>query len=181
MLANYRLCPSRNLNDYTLRLPGKKPGPRDLAELLEVLIQTVAHIHSLRIAHCDLKFENILFDQNSRNLKIIDFGFSVKDPDLNVQDFVCGTPTYMCPLAVKKLEHDKFKADVWALGVIGYKLATGMFPFRATKESELHQKILRGEYSFPASLSVNFGVKELIGSMLEVKESQRADLATIIE
>lgn len=105
----------------------------------------------------------------------------MKDPDLNVQDFVCGTPTYMCPLAIKKLEHDKFKADVWALGVIGFKLATGMFPFRATKESELQSKILKGDFTFPGSLKISQGVKELIGSMLEVRESQRIDLSSVID
>lgn len=141
----------------------------------------MAYIHENSIAHCDLKFENILYDPRTKNLKIIDFGFAVFNPETTEQDFVCGTPTYMCPLAIKKLEHDKFKADVWALGVILFKLATGIFPFRSKRESELNKKITRGDYSFPASLKIDSSIRELVSRMLKVREGDRIDLADVVQ
>ena len=40
--------------------------------------------------------------------------------------------------------------DIWALGVMGYELLFGELPFTAQWETELEQKIVRGEWAFPA-------------------------------
>ena len=94
------------------------------------LLSTVDYFHSKNIAHCDLKFENILYDENTSELKVIDFGFSVEDPQKNPPTFLCGTPSYMSPEEVQKKNIDFFKADIWSTGVILFKLVTGLFPFR---------------------------------------------------
>ena len=39
------------------------------------LISALRHIHSRRIAHCDIKSENILMDSKF-NLKLVDFGYA---------------------------------------------------------------------------------------------------------
>ena len=41
----------------------------------------------------------------------------------------CGTPSYMAPEIVSKRPYDGRAADIWALGVLLYKLLTGKFPF----------------------------------------------------
>ena len=95
------------------------------------LMSTMDYLHKNKIVHSDLKLENILYDARQCQIKLIDFGFSVYDPEVNPPTFICGTPNYMCPEAAKKHEHDLFKADIWALGVILYKLLTGIYPFRS--------------------------------------------------
>jgi serine/threonine protein kinase len=35
----------------------------------------VKHLHNRRIAHCDIKTENVLLDANL-NIKIVDFGYA---------------------------------------------------------------------------------------------------------
>lgn len=91
---------------------------------------TLEYLHGKNIAHCDLKFENILYDENSSELKLIDFGFSVEDPVNNPPTFLCGTPSYMSPEEISKKNIDFFKADVWSAGVILFRMTTGLFPFR---------------------------------------------------
>ncbi len=58
-------------------------------------------MHARSVVHRDIKLENLLIDDN-KNLKIIDFGFSVCTPrDKKLSSF-CGTPSYMPPEIVSK-------------------------------------------------------------------------------
>ena len=60
------------------------------------IVEGIAYCHSQNIVHRDIKLENILLDCN-RNVKIIDFGFSICIyPEQKLKIF-CGTPTYMAP------------------------------------------------------------------------------------
>lgn len=54
-------------------------------------------LHSLNIAHRDVKLENILISKDL-GVKVIDFGFSVHllRKDDRLFDF-CGTPHYIAP------------------------------------------------------------------------------------
>ena len=90
-------------------------------------------MHSQNIAHRDLKLENVLIDPKSEQVKIIDFGFSVhcKNDEGGLQQ-VLGTPCYMSPEIIDKKTYDPFKVDVWALGVLFYRILVGTYPFQGT-------------------------------------------------
>ena len=96
--------------------------------------------------------ENILINKNSM-VKLIDFGFSIVcGPDEKLNMF-CGTPSYMAPEIVSKKPHLGKPADVWALGVLLYKLLTGQFPFKGKTDKELFSCIQGGIYDSPKFLS----------------------------
>jgi len=80
------------------------------------------------VVHRDIKLENILVTEN-RDIKLIDFGFSVAMAPGNLLNVFCGTPSYMAPEIVSK-DYYNFPVDVWALGVLFFKLITGYFPFK---------------------------------------------------
>lgn len=63
-------------------------------------------------------------------LFLIDFGFALKTSEdtRNMLDY-CGTPNYMSPELVSKNHHSLAPNDMWALGVILYRLTVGCFPF----------------------------------------------------
>lgn len=68
--------------------------------------------------------ENILL--NNSKVKLIDFGFSAfVDHKAN---FFCGTPSYMAPEIILKMDYGK-AADIWSLGVLLYVMLNGRFPF----------------------------------------------------
>ena len=85
----------------------------------------------MRIAHLDLKIENILFDKNF-DIKICDFGFS-EDTSLRLYE-ANGTQGYMAPEMLSGLSSGGYsgtQADIFALGVLFFTMVFGIPPFLA--------------------------------------------------
>lgn len=113
----------------------KQLNRRDRLKLFVSVCRAVEYGHQHRVLHRDLKPGNILIDQSGR-LKIIDFGVA-SAPDLRVKGTtmdteagrLVGTIQYMSPEQVASNPQDlDRRSDVYALGVLLYKLMTGSFP-----------------------------------------------------
>ena len=104
-------------------------------------------MHSKGYAHRDLKIDNILLDvQGTKQIKIIDFGFSVRVNDAQNLIHYCGTPHYMDPDLARKVPYNGFAADVWACGIILYIILAGSLPLFAEYEADLFRKIQSGKF-----------------------------------
>lgn len=97
----------------------------------------VQHAHQKGIIHRDLKPSNILVADNEGNAtpKVIDFGIAkatfgvLSDLTLHTrQGELIGTPAYMSPEQMSGLDIDT-RSDVYSLGVLLYKVLTGVLPF----------------------------------------------------
>lgn len=87
-------------------------------------LAAVAHAHSRKIIHCDVKPENfIIFDDN--RLRISDFGFS-KVAIRTVKASGSGTVGYLAP--EQALGRPMFQSDVFSLGLVIYQLFSGQLP-----------------------------------------------------
>lgn len=71
------LCSGKSLYHHIKKKSGTKMEEGDLRKIFRQLVDAVAYLHSHNIAHRDLKLDNILIDEK-KNLKLIDFGFSVE-------------------------------------------------------------------------------------------------------
>lgn len=81
------------------------------------------------ISHRDLKPANILID-DKRRIKMIDFAFSIKQFSEKTKHISnCGTPTYMAPEVVSKVECSPKPTDIWSVGILITKMLTGYIPF----------------------------------------------------
>ena len=132
------------------------------------LAEAVYYLHKHNIVHRDIKLDNILMQDGTKAIKLIDFGFSVvttaAQPRLRI---FCGTPSYMSPEIVRKTEYEGKPVDMWALGVLLYQMLTGVFPFRGVSESELvHCDYLRGS-------DLKLTVFESVGSLHRQYENKR--------
>jgi len=94
----------------------------------------ISYLHEKGIAHCDIKPRNILLQFNpdgSFTSKIGDFFFSQRDAGDGLS-MVQGTPFFMAPEVANGEKYTK-KCDLWSLGVMLFKLATGKSPFSNAK------------------------------------------------
>ena len=68
------------------------------------ILDALKHCHSMGVVHRDIKPENILLDQDY-NVKLTDFGFAkLLQPGERLYD-VCGTPGYLAPELLRRVEH----------------------------------------------------------------------------
>lgn len=123
----------------------KLPDQRMTEDLCKVIFRqlmlAIGYLHSRGKVHRDLKLDNILFDAETQQIKIIDFGFSLASKKENRLESYCGTPHYMDPDIVKKVPYNAFAADIWAAGVILYIIYVGKLPFFGEFEADLYRKI----------------------------------------
>ena len=102
-------------------------------EMAISLTHIISTVHELRVCHCDLKPENIIFDPNSSKLSLIDFGLSVilpLDRPFVYYPTPRGSPLYMSPEASCKINKPVgFHSDMYSLGFILYELIAQIHPF----------------------------------------------------
>jgi tetratricopeptide (TPR) repeat protein len=115
------------------------PKPVSLEEALKwahEIAELLAYLHDLQpaVMHSDLKLDNLLVDLNG-NVHLIDFGQSRRAEKLFVETAGVGAFPYMAPELLGR-EGDRsgrrcLQSDIYAFGVILYRMLTGHFP-RAT-------------------------------------------------
>lgn len=88
----------------------------------------------------------MLYDNESKLLKITDFGTAIELPPGKKLTNVIGTPYYIAPeiLAGEYTE----KCDVWSCGVILYIMLCGTPPFTGRDENEIMNNIKNQNISF---------------------------------
>ncbi|XP_017700075.2 mitogen-activated protein kinase kinase kinase 18-like [Phoenix dactylifera] len=97
------------------------------------ILRGLAYLHSSRIAHCDVKGQNVLIGSDGRAI-IADLGCARRvagdeddyDDDDGLQ--LRGTPMFMAP-EVARGEEQGIPADIWALGCTIVEMATGHAPW----------------------------------------------------
>lgn len=121
----------------------KKHGPVPVARTVHILRQacdSLGDAHDRGFTHRDIKPANIFLCRMGVSydwVKVLDFGLVKRDPQegevdeasLTVEGTTSGTPAYMAPeMALNKPGVDG-RADIYALGCVGYWLVTGKHVF----------------------------------------------------
>ena len=150
------------------------------------ILDGLAYMHRCKIAHMDIKPQNIVIDE-FLNAKIIDFSISInykgKKPNDEFKLPFKGTNFYM-PLEVldeKKIKYkDLNKVDAYALGVLLYTLAFGCYPYDLTYEDSkdyklIHQKMEKNlEFDNKNDLSSTF--IDFVSKLLEKDINKRMSI-----
>ncbi len=139
-------------------------GPEvDLVAQLETLIQVcnaVAYAHSRRIAHLDLKPENVMIGHFGEVL-VLDWGLAVdvsrcSNPASRVRHKSsltgpCGTPSYIAPEQARgETAAIGLATDVYLLGAILYEILYGHPPHRGDTLLAVLERVAAGELpAFP--------------------------------
>lgn len=105
-----------------------KAGPMPIPEAVTMarnIAQGLARAHDRGILHCDLKPDNIMLDEEG-NPKLADFGQSRLKRE---HAPALGTLFYMAPEQADLSMVPDARWDVYALGVILYRMVTGKLPY----------------------------------------------------
>lgn len=112
------------------------------------LLSAIKYMHDHGVVHRDLKFENIMWENNSPNaeIKVIDFGLSRKfrAGEKDIMSEGVGTIYTMAPQVLQGIYTSQ--ADLWSCGVIIYMLLTSHRPFHSKNRNRLVDKIMRAKY-----------------------------------
>ena len=168
-----------SLYEYLKSKPNKILPEPEIKFIFRQLADAINYCHSNSIVHRDLKLENVLLDE-SRNIKIIDFGFSIVCPFDKKLTIFCGTPSYMAPEIVAKKDYFGPPADIWSLGIMLYVMTFGVFPFKGVDDKELYKNILNCELEIPTTVTVNPGLGRLIQKILKYEPLDRINSEEVL-
>ena len=146
-------------------------------KIFKQIFDAMNYIHKNHMAHRDIKLENILMTKEYE-IKIIDFGFGMYNPEEKLQNFFCGTPNYMPPEIAFKKPYVGQKADLWSLGVLVYKMYCADFPFKGKNEKELYKAIKKGKFVM-ASYTPDY-IRKIIVNMIELDPNKRLTCENVL-
>lgn len=117
----------------------------NLEEFLQIAIATtasLAQVHAANIIHKDINPSNIVYNPNTQQLKLIDFGISTvlsrENTTLRNPNVLEGTLAYMSPEQTGRMNRSlDYRTDFYSLGVTFYELLTNKLPFETTDALEL--------------------------------------------
>ncbi len=116
----------------------------DIKTVLDVIIKSadaLDYAHSQNVVHRDIKPANIMYEPDTKQVKLTDFGIArITDSSKTKTGMVLGTPSYMSPeqLSGKKVDG---RSDLFSLGVMLYQMLTGKLPFTGDSMATLMFKI----------------------------------------
>lgn len=158
---------------------GKMPLDQAQATFRQIA-EAICYIHSMGIAHRDIKLENILVNSAERRVLLSDFGYSISPRDFDqLSTTKLGTLVYLPPEIVDNKPYNPFKADIWSCGILLYALLTAKFPWPTRNEEEIIQKIRIRKIEFPDNLSP--GIINLINSMTDIIPDKRPSFQEILQ
>ena len=127
----------------------KRQGPLPVDEVCTIIRQIADAVHAAHtagIVHRDLKPDNVMYDPETRAVKLLDFGIatdtdSSPEQRLTRAGFFVGTLMYVAPEALSG-ELVGPLADQYSLATIAYFLLTGCLPFPAKTPRDMFSQLL---------------------------------------
>jgi len=145
--------------------------PLPLAEIVSVGAQVASALeaaHARGIVHRDIKPANLMIGARG-HVTVLDFGLAKFLPEssdatsdssqlatefMTSGGLILGTVAYMSPEQAlgRPVDH---RTDIFSLGVVLYRMATGRLPFAAASPQETLARVLEGRYDTVARLNAN--------------------------
>ena len=151
------------LDGATLEAVVEVDGPQPEGRVLKVLSEVTAALteaHEIELIHRDIKPANIILCTLGGQpdvAKLLDFGLVKQidpdgdaEPQLTREGAITGTPTYLAPENLVDPERVDARADLYAVGAVGYFLLTGSHVFTGRSVVEVCSHHLHTEPEPPS-------------------------------
>ncbi|KAM9341804.1 kalirin [Pholidichthys leucotaenia] len=149
-----------------------------VAFFIRETLEALQHLHTCRVAHLDLKPENIMVDLHSSTpgIKLVDLGDAIQlsshrqyvhllfgNPEFAAPELIRGTPVSMA-------------TDIWSIGVLAYVMLSGVSPFLDESPEETCVNICRLDFCFPDEYfhDVSQAARDFVSSALQQDPRKRA-------
>uniref|UniRef100_A0A671S2V6 non-specific serine/threonine protein kinase n=1 Tax=Sinocyclocheilus anshuiensis TaxID=1608454 RepID=A0A671S2V6_9TELE len=143
---------------------------------LRDILEALHYLHTCRIAHLDLKPENVLIVQTSTQplVKLTDFGDAAHLSSTPYIQPLLGSPEFSAPELVLG-EPAALASDLWSLGVLAYVMLSGASPFLDESVEETCLNICRLDFSFPEDYfrGVSPAARDLVCVLLQGEPCRR--------
>ena len=143
-----------------------------LIEIIQQLCSALFYLHQSNFIYYDFKAENILVKtiDGKPFVKMIDFGFA-KNILEHEEYEIRGTAEYIAPEILKKEEHDH-RVDLYAFGILLYKVIYGKFPFETDNELNIYKAHLEKDFEF-STTSYSEKLLKIVQKLLSKDVSER--------
>jgi PAS domain S-box-containing protein len=148
----------------------------------------VGKLHQRGFVHKDIRPANILVNCADGRVRLTGFGLASQRPRERQApeppEFIAGTLTYMAPEQTGRMNRSiDYRSDLYALGVVFYRMLTGHLPFTASDPLEwVHCHIARKPVApRERSESVPAPVSDIIIKLLAKTAEERYQTATGVQ
>ncbi|XP_043598151.1 serine/threonine-protein kinase 17B-like isoform X1 [Bombus pyrosoma] len=160
------------------------PEERQVARLLKQILGGIAFLHSLNVAHLDIKPQNLVLTGEfpDCDVKLCDFGISrYISHGADIRE-ILGTPDYVAP-EVLNYEPISLATDMWSIGVLLYVLLTGCSPFGGDTKQETFCNISRCRLDFPDDLfeDVSEEARDLMRKLMVKDPNERLTVTECLQ
>ncbi len=114
----------------------------DIINILKQILSGLSFLHKNKITHRDINMNNIIINDKTFKIKIIDFGLaSYGYPCKNL----VGTSGFFAPEMIYSPQNYDSNCDIWSLGCILYFMVCKYYPFYFSHERECYIEQLNDE------------------------------------
>lgn len=141
------------------------------------LCRGVRYLHSMGLAHRDLKLDNCVMNEQGI-LKLIDFGSAAVfrypfENDITMAHGIVGSDPYLAPEVITSTKsYDPQFVDIWSMGIIFCCMMLKRFPWKAPKSTDDNFKLYSMPDDFPHDYNQSAKHHE---ELLKERRQQRND------
>ena len=139
------------------------------------ILKGVDYCHSQLVFHRDLMLEDVLLMNDGATVKVGRFGNAIRT---GCRSRIPWNMLNIPPEAVKGSGVASAKLDVWALGVLLYRMLAGIPPFFSENPEEMKEMILKGSY--PALTDCSDEATDIVKRMLVTDPEKRATMQELL-
>ncbi|XP_078695219.1 LOW QUALITY PROTEIN: mitogen-activated protein kinase kinase kinase kinase 4-like [Branchiostoma floridae x Branchiostoma belcheri] len=125
-------CGAGSVTDLVKATKGNSLKEEWIAYICREILRGLAHLHSCKVIHRDIKGQNVLLTDNAE-VKLVDFGVSAQlDRTIGRRNTFIGTPYWMAPEVIACDENPDatydYRSDLWSLGITALEMAESQPP-----------------------------------------------------
>ncbi|KAB8297859.1 hypothetical protein EYC80_001655 [Monilinia laxa] len=129
---------------FAVVMTGKMSRDEVTCSFLQIL-SGVTYLHSMGLAHRDLKLDNVVVNQHGI-MKIIDFGSASVflypfEGGITLASGIVGSDPYLAPEVYDEKKYDPQPADIWSLAIIFCCMSLRRFPWKMPRVTDNSYKL----------------------------------------